>query len=62
MTKEKVLINIIDAATSILLGADKAPGMEGFSIIADWRIRNLANAIKEGRNAMGLNDPKKPTP
>lgn len=56
MTKDKALIQMINHATGVLLGLEPVQGREGYSVVADWRIRLMADAIMQLRDVMGFNE------
>lgn len=56
MTKDEAIFQLVNQATTLLLGASPAPDQQKYSIIADWRIHSLAEAVKNLREAMGLNN------
>ena len=60
MNTDDAILAVVDAATSILLGAQPVCGMKGMSTIQDSRIKRLANAVKDLRNELGLNHPGVP--
>ena len=55
MNRDDALIAVIEAGTSILLGAEPVVNKPGLSTIQDNRIKRLADAITNLREVLGFN-------